>query len=143
MDILKTLGINGYVPFCLNPKRGPLLEKNLVGNYKEDFFKENGGSKKKKNKQTKKKTYMYMHTHKLERPIQLFHTSPVSKMSIYEVESVNSGEKYLMKSIKNESCVALQLRYELDRLKLLKHPILPKLAFIDYGDAYSYIIFEK
>merc|ERR1712228_1091596 len=53
------------------------------------------------------------------------------------------GDQMLMKSIKNEKCIALTLKYLLDQLNTLEHNNLPRIHYQTYSENYSYIVFEK
>merc|ERR1719242_1560334 len=81
------------------------------------------------------------------RATELIYESKISKFPTYLVEEKDSmsasGEELLMKSIKNEKCVAITLKWSLDQIAELEHFNLPRIRYQTYSDNYSYIVFEK
>ena len=94
-------------------------------------------------KHDKRKESAILSMPNMYRATQLFNTSPVSKFCTYEVEQGDKGEEYLMKAIKNQRCVTLHLKNELDKLSQLEHPNLPSIVYTNYSDNYSYVVYEK
>eukprot|EP01083_Nonionella_stella_P258449 883409_1 len=81
----------------------------------------------------------------LFRATELAYESTISKFATYLVEEKNTetGDEMLMKSIKNEKCTALTLKYLLDQLNTLEHNNLPRIHYQTFSENYSYIVFEK
>lgn len=81
----------------------------------------------------------------LFRATELLYKSPITLFSTFKVEERDSetGDEFLMKSLKNEKCVAMRVRWEFDKFKTLEHPNLPQILFSELTDNYSYIVFEK
>ena len=74
---------------------------------------------------------------------QLFTTSAITKFQTFEVESTDSGEEYLMKTLKNEQCVAIKAKQEMRRTRELDHFALPDVVYTDFSENYSYVVYKK
>lgn len=72
----------------------------------------------------------------------------MSKFPTYLVEEKlgdnnYEGDELLMKSMKNERCVAMSLKFTLDQVAALEHFNLPRIRYQTISNNYSYIVFEK
>ena len=48
-----------------------------------------------------------------------------------------------MKAIKNNRCVELSLKHELEKLRKMSHPNLVQVESVNLSDYYSYVVFKR